>query len=60
MAGGVCEGGYVCERAGQQMSLVLLFSVYDLVGALASPTSCHAAIPESRIPEPLALIQGLR
>ena len=41
------------------MHLALLFSVCDLVGTLAFQTSYQAAA-ESRIPEPLALLQGLR
>lgn len=41
------------------MKLVLLFSVGDLVGTLDFQTS-HQAVAESRIPEPLALIQGQR
>lgn len=37
----------------------MLFSVGHLVGTLAFQTS-HQAVAESRIPEPLALIQGQR
>lgn len=46
-------------NVGQLLSLVLLSSVCDLVGPLAFQTS-YQAVAESRIPEPLALIQGLR